>query len=181
MSVRIWNTGGGIRIKDATATPDDVMQGKVFYNNDGKQVGNGIFPFLREKSIVLLPEMAGSGSNIGNRAGARISYNQYGYGDNAFLLKGFETDRYSVKGNKIESDIHIVSGVVVNGIKTDIYWNVDNSNGTETSNGRKLTMRFYSNNPNSDVYAIVHIFDGDIYLEQLDEGNTIEIFYLEKE
>lgn len=170
---------GGYRIKDATAAPDDVMQGKVFYNNDGRQVGSGVF--LREKSIVLLPEMAGSGSNIGNRFGTLISYNKYGYGTNAFTLEGFETNSYAVKGNKIESDIHIVSGIVVNGIKTDIYWNVDNSNGTETSNGRKLTMWFYSNNPNSDVYAIVHIFDGDIYLEQLDEGNTIEIFYLEKE
>ena len=74
-----------------------------------------------------------------------------------------------------------MSGVVVSGIKTDIYWNVDNSNGTETSSGQKLTMWFYSNNPNSDVYARIHIYDGDIYLEQLDEGNTIEIFYLEKE
>lgn len=169
--------GGGIRIKDATATPDDVMQGKVFYNNVGRQVGSGVF--LREKSITLLPEMAGSGSNIGNRVGTQISYNQYGYGTNAFLLEGFETNSYDVKGNKIESDIHIVSGINVNGIKTDIYWNVDNSNGTETSNGRKLTMWFYSNNPNSDIYAIVHIYEGDIYLEQLNEGNTIEIFYLE--
>lgn len=179
MSVRVWNTGGGYRIKDATATPDDVMKGKVFYNNDGRQVGSGVF--LREKSIVLLSEMAGSGSNIGNRVGARISYNEFGYGENAFRLEGFETDNYSVKGNKIESDIHIVSGVVVNGIKTDIYWNVDNSNGTKTSSGRKLAMYFYSDNPNSDVYARIHIYDGDIYLEQLDEGNTIEIFYLEKE
>ena len=179
MSVRVWNTGGGYRIKDATAAPDDVMQGKVFYNNDGRQIGNGTF--LREKSIVLLPEMAGSGSNIGNRVGTQISYNHYGHGTNAFLLESFETNSYAVIGNKIESDIHIVSGVVVNGIRTDIYWNVDNSNGTEMSSGRKLTMYFYSNNPNSDVYARIHIYDGDIYLEQLDEGNTIEIFYLEKE
>lgn len=31
--------GGGGKIKDATATPQDVMTGKVFYNNDGRQVG----------------------------------------------------------------------------------------------------------------------------------------------
>lgn len=30
---------GGGKIKDATATPQDVMTGKVFYNNDGRQVG----------------------------------------------------------------------------------------------------------------------------------------------
>lgn len=30
---------GGGKIKDATALPEDVAAGKVFYNNDGKQVG----------------------------------------------------------------------------------------------------------------------------------------------
>lgn len=30
---------GGGKIKDATAVPSDVAQGKVFYNNDGKQTG----------------------------------------------------------------------------------------------------------------------------------------------
>ncbi len=32
---------GGGKIKDATALPEDVASGKVFYNNDGRQVGNG--------------------------------------------------------------------------------------------------------------------------------------------
>lgn len=32
---------GGGKIKDATATPQDVMTGKVFYNNEGRQVGTG--------------------------------------------------------------------------------------------------------------------------------------------
>lgn len=29
----------GGKIKDATATPQDVMTGKVFYNNEGRQIG----------------------------------------------------------------------------------------------------------------------------------------------
>ncbi len=33
--------GGGGKIKDATALPEDVASGKVFYNNDGRQVGSG--------------------------------------------------------------------------------------------------------------------------------------------
>lgn len=28
------------RIKDATAVPSDVLSGKVFYNNEGRQIGN---------------------------------------------------------------------------------------------------------------------------------------------
>lgn len=43
--------GGGIRIKDATATPDDVATGMIFYNNDGRQVGAG-----RMVKQILLPQ-----------------------------------------------------------------------------------------------------------------------------
>lgn len=30
---------GGGKIKDATAQPEDVMQGKIFYNNEGRKIG----------------------------------------------------------------------------------------------------------------------------------------------
>lgn len=33
-----WN-GGGTPITDATAIPSDVVNGKVFYNNNGRQIG----------------------------------------------------------------------------------------------------------------------------------------------
>ena len=38
MSIRIFGSGGGV-ITDATATPEDVKNGQVFYNNDGRQIG----------------------------------------------------------------------------------------------------------------------------------------------
>lgn len=38
MSIRIFGSGGGL-ITDATAEPDDVINGKIFYNNDGRQIG----------------------------------------------------------------------------------------------------------------------------------------------
>lgn len=39
MSIRIFGSGGGV-ITDATATPDVVNPGYVFYNNNGRQVGS---------------------------------------------------------------------------------------------------------------------------------------------
>ena len=39
MSIRIFGSGGGGLITDATAEPDDAINGKIFYNNDGRQIG----------------------------------------------------------------------------------------------------------------------------------------------
>lgn len=39
MSIRIFGSGGGWVITDATATPDVVDPGYIFYNNNGRQVG----------------------------------------------------------------------------------------------------------------------------------------------
>lgn len=41
MPVLMRGGGGGKKIKDATAVPSDVAKGKVFYNNNGRQVGDG--------------------------------------------------------------------------------------------------------------------------------------------
>lgn len=56
MSVIIQNTsGGGIRIKDATATRDDVAEGMIFYNNDGRQVGTG-----KMVKKIVMPKRSGT-------------------------------------------------------------------------------------------------------------------------
>lgn len=41
----------GKKIKDATAVPIDVASGKVFYNNDGRQVGSGLV--ISEKNFTV--------------------------------------------------------------------------------------------------------------------------------
>lgn len=52
MSIIIPN--GGNVINDATATPDDVVAGKVFYNNDGKVEGTlPISSYAEIKSVTL--------------------------------------------------------------------------------------------------------------------------------
>ena len=51
MSVRILNTpGGGYSTKDADAVPGDVKEGKIFYNKEGRKIGEG--KFTQEKSII---------------------------------------------------------------------------------------------------------------------------------
>lgn len=47
--------GGGV-ITDATATPDDVSSGKIFYNNDRKQVGSNPTVKAFHKTIFTLNE-----------------------------------------------------------------------------------------------------------------------------
>lgn len=42
MPLLVRGGGGGKKIKDATAVPSDVAAGKVFYNNNGRQVGSGM-------------------------------------------------------------------------------------------------------------------------------------------
>ncbi len=48
--------GGGGKIRDATALPEDVRNGKVFYNNQGKQTGLLDVPELKTLEISLLSE-----------------------------------------------------------------------------------------------------------------------------
>lgn len=64
MAILLPQMGGGKKIKDATALPEHVANGKVFYNNDGRQVGNG--NFLEEKTIQLTARrhLSSSSSNV---------------------------------------------------------------------------------------------------------------------
>ena len=125
---------------------------------------------------MLLPEMAGAGSRMSGIIGQAITYNWSGY-STTFAFKGYSSDWYDFSGNKIESNIHKISNISVNGIETNICWNVDYENGNRSSSGYKLRIILYDDD--KVLVGDLTIYNGNIYLAQLNEGYTIEIFYLE--
>lgn len=50
MSVAIHGSNGNSPITDATANAEDVVEGKVFYNNSGRRTGTGTFLFHNVKT-----------------------------------------------------------------------------------------------------------------------------------
>ena len=69
---------GGGKIKDATAVPSDVMKGKVFYNNDGRQVG--ISNAVNIKTVTYNCKY-GQGSYTSISTGKRLYLVYYSGGD----------------------------------------------------------------------------------------------------
>lgn len=65
---------GGGKIKDATALPSDVRQGKIFYNNEGRRVGTADI----EKEFIYTRPSSDSES---------MAFNYYQGFDNSGLLK----------------------------------------------------------------------------------------------
>ena len=55
MSVRIFGSGGGV-ITDATAAPEDVKSGKIFYNNSGRQEGTISSDLCYKQIVFTLPK-----------------------------------------------------------------------------------------------------------------------------
>lgn len=73
MSVRIFGSGGGV-ITDATATPEDVVSGQVFYNNDGRQTGTN--EIKRTKTQIYVCDK-GIHTSLGLMSTARLITSTY--------------------------------------------------------------------------------------------------------
>lgn len=73
MPTVVKGSGGGKKIKDATAVPSDVASGKIFYNNDGRQVGNGGNPWTDLKSLEITIGDYGSGNNVPQPNGVELN------------------------------------------------------------------------------------------------------------
>ena len=110
MSVRILNTWGGYTAKDATALPGDVMQEKVFYNNDGRQVGTG--KMLKK---IVMPKR--SGTHTGSTIWKGFRYTS----DDGYRFDGgvitFNDNSLDGHYNSIDGVRHII-GVEIDGIYT---------------------------------------------------------------
>ena len=112
MSIIIRNTWGGYRTKDATALPDNVEDGKVFYNADGRQVGTGVFK--KVKSVIAINN--GTYPIAGNYP-FRFLYKEDGGIDSAYSDVDFKDKSVKCKVNLPENVI--ITDLGINGKKSN--------------------------------------------------------------
>lgn len=116
-----FSVGGG-KIKDATAVPSDVASGKTFYNNDGKQVGNGniisykefVVPTTTNRqyydrhqlSVYLRPNADALSIQGYNTTTSYSHYGAFSLPENVTKIKGIE-----IEGIKYLCDFSLNSGM----------------------------------------------------------------------
>lgn len=167
----ITRTGGMTKkIKDATAVPSDVLSGKVFYNNQGRQVGSAppqIIDDLRTKVIDLTNR---STTTKKFTSGFRVDYSS-GH------ISGWD---YSYSGT-----LYRVNGVNLSDVKRIIGFKLDGSmyipySQIPQANGGYMT---HTNAPpyveayprDRGTFAIYYLSSFEVYATA--NTNTLEIFY----
>lgn len=181
----IYIPSGGISTKDATAIPSDVAEGKIFYNADGRQVGNFQKPPFKVKSIVLP-----SGSDGENKITLWYSRMEYEkeYGADKWEAKASYSDYsgsgltyyYSLEG------INAILGIKINGGDFRIL----PSFGADASMEESLSQNFYSateygysgyNNDKGkrETFRMAYVpTRKTLYLSSCPEDYQIEVFYV---
>lgn len=181
----IYIPSGGISTKDATAIPSDVAAGKIFYNADGRQVGNFQKPPFEVKSMILP-----SGSNGENKITlwySCMTYEKY-YGSDNWEAKANYSD-YSGSGLTYYyslSEINAIIGIKING--GDFY--ILPSFGADASMEESLSQKFFS--ATEYAYSVYNADKGKreefrmayaptrktLYLSSCPEDYQIEVFYV---
>lgn len=108
----------------------------MFYNATGRQVGTG--NFLKEKSIVLLPEMAGEETELGRLSFLLVSLTYYI--DRVFLNDQYITDYYNLSwsGNLVAVDVNILLGFSINGHRCNYAFNMSDPDQTRLEDMKYL-------------------------------------------
>lgn len=133
---------GGGKIKDATALPSDVAKGKVFYNNEGRQVGNK--DFLEEKvaSFSINKSMNYRDINDFGKWGM-IAYVEDDGRMYYTALNTYPECRYRLATTL---NYKIITYVEINGIRFDISWNNNRSDSVfQIMQSTNLPNAFYGN------------------------------------
>lgn len=86
---------GGGKIRDADALPEDVRKGKVFYNNQGRQVGNAEIESYKEFTVNGSPQGGGT-YYISNLAGFAW-----------FKLDGWTTKLLGIRTGSMSYDVSV--------------------------------------------------------------------------
>lgn len=168
MPVRIFGGGGGRIIKDATALPGDVRNGKVFYNNSGRQ--EGIWNPVELKSILLPPGKANIDSErvtlkLGSRWDANIETMNFNF--NYFDTNSYYY--YYVYKSVIKYDV--IAGVKING---KMYYTCITKAYDRQSRICITHSKFGSIETDMEIF-----FDsGNIYVSVVPENMSVEVLYL---
>ena len=169
--------GGGKNTKDATAVPEDVKKGKVFYNNQGKQTGTLEASAITLKSMELtFPDLSGSSlPNVPNgTAYAQTCLQTYPVSELKQLFIS-EYTSFTFKYSKkiaLRGKIKFVEVSHHKNLLIPLYYN--------DFSGYNRTAFFWQNANNQDkMFSLVH--DGNyIYLCNYDyflNSSKIKIYY----
>lgn len=119
MPVAIHGNLGNPPITDASAIPSDVTVGKVFYNNDGRQVGTG---YNRSTTTVTLPYT----ENWNDRCNMWVDIDTYEQHYTSGMYDGIpydSSDYVSIEGNHriIDVDYNQTTYTIVNRGNTNVF------------------------------------------------------------
>lgn len=150
---------GGGKIRDATAVPSDVASGKVFYNNNGRQVGdnsfNKIFPSnikeytLNFKKDVYYKNTIALTPTIALKSTSGICVTDFtGYGTQGHFNADKYYSKFALSGELIGIGVNDVKSIITYDLVTDGFCISDKTNYSTNK------ICFYHNKTDGYVYVI---------------------------
>lgn len=170
---------GGGKIKDATALPPDVRKGEIFYNNEGRQVGDNPFAY-KTVTIQLSPE---SGLSLGSTGYAIFGGSIERKELHANMLTYGTVHCNGVKTQFIGNKKPYILGISVRGVYyrfssiTEYNYIQLHTNTIGSLQSVDILFRFYSNYNTAEFYIGAAHYGGT----NVSDDEFIIVHYLEKE